>query len=119
MSAMLVMEALSIEMLRALAILTGFSLRGLKLAMYSYMACLMASVTSIVRAMSKKMLRRFAIATYSTRSSASTRLVDGPSIVVCFYSLIWEINSICFIGCKIFLLVELNFFWVCYCRLSR
>ena len=36
------------------------------------------------KAISKKMLWRFAITIYSTRGSISTRLMDSPSFVVCF-----------------------------------
>ncbi|CAG8828892.1 9481_t:CDS:1, partial [Dentiscutata erythropus] len=48
-------------MLRTLTILTGLSTRVLELTMYSYMSCLVASVTGIIRAISKKMLGGFTI----------------------------------------------------------
>ncbi|CAG8824690.1 7425_t:CDS:2, partial [Dentiscutata erythropus] len=44
------------EMLRTLAVSTGVSTKGLELTMYSYMFCLVASVTGIIRAISKEML---------------------------------------------------------------
>ncbi|CAG8829079.1 19688_t:CDS:1, partial [Dentiscutata erythropus] len=50
-----------------LTIPAGLSARGLELTIYGHMSCLVAPVTSIIRAISKEMLWRFAITTYSTR----------------------------------------------------